>query len=47
MCRDKFARRAPVVCALLLDVFFPQRATADSTFTQINLVSDVMGRATN
>ncbi len=47
MCRDKIARRAPVVCALLLLAVFPQRATADSTFTQINLVSDVMGRAEN
>jgi uncharacterized protein (TIGR03118 family) len=47
MCRDKFARRAPVVCALLLVAFFPQRATADSTYFQINLVSDVMGRAAN
>jgi uncharacterized protein (TIGR03118 family) len=47
MCRDKIARRAPVVCALLLLSVFPRRATADSTFTQVNLVSDVMGRAEN
>jgi uncharacterized protein (TIGR03118 family) len=47
MCGDKLARRAPLVCALLLLAVFPQRATADSTFTQINLVSDVMGRAEN
>jgi uncharacterized protein (TIGR03118 family) len=47
MCRDKFAHRASVVCALLLVAFSPQRATADSTYFQINLVSDVMGRAAN
>ena len=44
MCRDNFALRVPVLCALLLLAVFPQPATADSTFIQINLVSDVMGR---
>ena len=47
MCRDNFARGVPVLCALLLLAVFPQRATADSTSIQINLVLDVMGRAEN
>jgi hypothetical protein len=37
----------PVLCALLLFAVLSQRATADSTFIQINLVSDVMGCAEN
>jgi uncharacterized protein (TIGR03118 family) len=47
MCRDNSARGVPVLCALLLLAVFPQRATAGSTFVQINLVPDAMGRADN
>jgi uncharacterized protein (TIGR03118 family) len=46
MSRDNFLRRAAGFAVLLLAVS-PQRLTADSTYSQVNLVSDVPGLATN
>lgn len=46
MSRDNFLRRA-AGCAVLLLAVSPQRLTADSTYTQVNLVSDVPGLAAN
>jgi uncharacterized protein (TIGR03118 family) len=46
MSRDNFLRRA-AGCAVLLLAVSPQRLTADSTYSQVNLVSDVPGLATN
>jgi uncharacterized protein (TIGR03118 family) len=44
MSRDNFLRRA-AGCAVLLLAVSPQRLTADSTYSQVNLVSDVPGLA--
>src|SRR5260370_6260636 len=46
MSRDNFLRRA-AGCAVLLLAVSPQRLTADSTYSQVNLVSDVPGLAAN
>lgn len=44
MSRDNFLRRA-AGCAVLLLAVSPQRLIADSTYSQVNLVSDVSGLA--
>jgi uncharacterized protein (TIGR03118 family) len=46
MSRDNFLRRA-AGCAVLLLAVSPQRLTADSTYSQVNLVSDMPGLAAN
>jgi uncharacterized protein (TIGR03118 family) len=46
MSRDNFLRRA-AGCAVLLLAVSPQRLIADSTYSQVNLVSDVPGLAAN